>query len=482
MTAQIDALKDERVELQKKIEAQMNSAKGSEIGQKRDALQQLRAKKGTLIDEKKAIRSKLDVMRNQADKLSKDRKDTRANVRFSSIQEIDAEIQRLQRRQETTSMSLQEEKKLIKEIDALQASKKLVADLKTKETNLEDVKEQRKLISAQIADKDKEIDAIQKEIDQLQEIIKNMSDKEMDKRDGMKALFAERDELRKMVDKKLKERDACRAEFREKNNAWFNYQRALKAQKKLQYEEEKKKKEEEKAEWERKKLEEELKKTPYEEEMALCDYLADYLTRTYLGEGGSEKHSIETKDEVVAVKDDPFAGFKAVGKKADNEEEDYFGKGKGKKKRNRKKEKTNTGPFTLNVDTFEQFGLLNLNPPTSVDQVEKSVQDLRAKKKWFSEQPRGSVPTATEIRKANERSAAKLKSKGITAAASSLEKSNKQAGDANFSLDDFAPLGAVAATATPASINATWGQKLGDAVADDEVTPAVEQETTQEDA
>ena len=101
------------------------------------------------------------------------------------------------------------------------------------------------------------------------------------------------------------------------------------------------------------------------------------------------------------------------------------------------------------MDTFEQFGLLSLNPPTSVDQVSKSVDELRAKKKWYSEQPRGSVPTATEIRKANEKSAAKLKGKD------DASPSKPKKGAANFSADDFVPLGAAA---TSASINATWGQ------------------------
>ena len=37
----------------------------------------------------------------------------------------------------------------------------------------------------------------------------------------------------------------------------------------------------------------ELAKTPYEEEMALCDYLADYLARTYLVDAAAEKRERE---------------------------------------------------------------------------------------------------------------------------------------------------------------------------------------------
>lgn len=300
-----------------------------------------------------------------------------------------------------------------------------------------------------------------------------MSEKETDKRDSMKALFTQRDAFRQQVNDILAEKDACRDVYREKNNAWYNYQRGIRAQKKMAYEEEKKKREAEKEEWLKKKEEEELKKIPYEEEMALCDYLADYLTRTYLTKGANiEKHSVIKKEEVIAVKEDPFAGMVAVSKKSDGEE--YFGKGKGKKKRNRNKDKSTAGPFTLNMDTFDQFGLLNLNPPTSIDQVETSVEELRAKKTWFSEQPRGSVPTATEIRKANEKAAAKLKSKD---AASSAPKPKKD--DANFDLssDDFVPLSASTASA---SINATWGQKSDEA--GDEAPAATEEASPTEDA
>ena len=471
LTAKVEALKEERVALQQAIDATMASDRISEIGQKREEAAGLRHKKQQLIDEKRAIRARLDAMRSQQDKLAKDRKDTKASVRFSNVQDIEKELKRLQRLQETTSMSLTEEKKLIKEMDALQASKKLVADLQVKESSIEDTKEARKLISAEIAAKDKEIDAVQTQIDALSEEIRKMSDKETDKRDSMKALFAQRDDLRKQVNEILAEKDAARDAFREKNNAWYNYQRAIRAQKKIQFEEEKKKREAEKEEWLKKKEEEELKKIPYEEEMALCDYLADYLTRTYLTkEDATEKHSVVKKEEIIAVKDDPFVGMVAVGKK--EEEEEYFGKGKGKKKKKSKKDKATAGPFTLNVDTFEQFGLLSLNPPTSIDQVEKSVADLRAKKIWYSEQPRGSVPTATEIRKANEKAAAKVKSNDDTPAP------KPKKGDANFSLssDDFAPL---SASTGSASINATWGQKTEDAAGE---APAAEEETPAEEA
>lgn len=457
LTAALDKLKEERQAIQAKIDETLDKNKNTGIGKERDELQKLRSSKNALIEEKKAIRAKLDQARNEADKIMKDRKDARSNIRFTNVEEIDAEIAKLHRKQETTTMSLTEEKKLIKEIDALKNSKKFVATLKDKETAMDDVKAQRKTIQELIAAKDKEIDGFAKQIEDKMIVIKSMNEKDSEKRDKLQGWFKERDELRQKFSDKLKEKDALRADFREKNNAWYNFQRALRAQKKMQYEEEKKKREEEHQAYLKKIEEEEAKKIPYEEEQALCDYLADYLTNTYLSDKSGQQGDEKKKDEVVAVKEDPFAGFKPVTKKSEDE---YFGKGKGKKKRdraNKKQDKKDVGPFTLSVDTFEQFGLIGLNPPTALDQVETSVKDLREKKEWYSKQPRGSVPTAHEIRKANERAAEKLRQNGNTAEkAQAAAAAPKAKGKFALSNDDFAPLpGSNASSNAPVSL---WGK------------------------
>ncbi len=454
-----EKLKEERKTVQDTIEGSFSKGKGSELGKQRDALKALRDKKGALINEKKAIKAQLDSLKAVGDKLVKDRNDQRSSVKFSSPEEIDKEIAKLQRRQETTSMSLTDEKKLIKEMDALKASKSKIKDLKSTETDMEDIKRKRKEISDSIAAKDKEIDAITKEIDASQAIIKESSDKDTEKRAALDSLFKKRDELKQAIADLLKEKDAVRDEFREKNNAWYSFQRAIKAQKKIQYEEEKKKREDEKAAYLAKIEEEEAKKIPYEEEQALCDYLADYLERTYIKGGEDDGPKVVAKkEEIIAVKEDPFAGLKPVSKKG--EEEEYFGKGKGKKKRQRAPKKAEgAGPFTLNVDSFEQFGMIGLNPPTSRSEVETTIKELRERKEWYKEQPRGSVPTAKDIRKQNEKAAAKLRQDGNGASTTVVA-----ARGGKFDLtstDEFVPLGKGASNAVDAS---SWGQKQAAAV------------------
>ena len=94
-----------------------------------------------------------------------------------------------------------------------------------------------------------------------------------------------------------------------------------------------------------------------------------------------------------------------------------------------------------------------MNPPTALAQVEGAVKELREKKEWYSKQPRGSVPTATDIRKANEKTANKLRQNGSGTGAAA-----PKGGKFALSTDDFAPLpGANSGANAPVSL---WGKPV----------------------
>jgi uncharacterized coiled-coil DUF342 family protein len=489
LTDAIDALKDARAKTQEKIELTMSTSESkSETQVARTKLNELKAAKNALINEKKVMKDQLDSASNENDKLLNEKKAARSNMRFGSVEEIDKEIKALQHKQETTSMSLNEEKKLLKDIEGLKVSKRFVDGLKSTDASILDVKEQKKIIKQKIAAKDKEIDEYSKQIKDITETLKSLNEKDTSKKDAIGVLFKERDELRKEMTAKIAEKDAVRAAFREKNDAFYLNQRAVRRQKQLQYEEEKRKRDEADAEYQAKIEAEEAKKIPYEEEQGLCEFLANYLERTYLSTE-EEKGEETKKPDTVEVKDDPFAGMKAVGK---NDEEEYFGKGKGKKKRVRqgKKQDSIASTFTLSVDTFEQFGMIQMTPPISIDEVADSVKALREKKEWYKNQPRGSVPTATEIRKA---AAAKLRQEenGNTGGAGGGKANNNKGrggkGNNNsnpkkdspafaLSNDDFVPLGAgtAASSTTTFPIYSTWGKGSSTqaTISDEAPTPA----------
>ncbi|KAL9187943.1 hypothetical protein ACHAXT_006321 [Thalassiosira profunda] len=463
--AAIEDLRAQRKTLQSKIDSAFgkDKNKNSPLGKERDVLNKLKNRKGLMIEQKRQIRTRLEIIKADADRLIGQQKNARSGMKFTNLADINQEINRLQRKQETVSMSLADEKKLIKEIEALQASRRTAEEISTKQGSLDDIKQDRKVIQADLTAKDKEIDAIQKEIDAQSKVVKDLYDKQSSERGQVDDLFKQRDALKADMDAQYKLKSEVHLAFREKTNDWYQCQRAIKAQRQLQYEEEKKKREEEKKAWLKKKEEEELAKTPYEEEMALCDYLADYLTKTYLTDAAEEAEKKakaaeeKAKADVVAVKDDPFAGFAAMSKKKDDDEDNYFSKGKkgkgGGKKGNKSKKASKSATFSVSLDLFEQFGMISLSPPTSLEGVSASVEELKAKKKWYSEQPRGSVPTARDIRKANE-----AKSKGGSngkAKGGGGKASGKKGNNFDISNDsEFAPLGAGAASSGASG----WGK------------------------
>lgn len=470
--AEIESIRADRKALQNKIDAVIGGnkqQKNSPLGRERDALNKLKNRKGLMVEQKRHIRTRLENIKADSDRLNDQTKNTRSGMKFTTVVDIEKEISRLRFKQETSSMSLADEKRLIREIETLQASKRTAEELQSKKSSLESIKEDRKTVQAELNAKSNEIDAIQKEIDAQSKVVQDVLDKQSSKRDTVDDLIKQREDLKAKMDEMFKEKSELRIQFHEKTNDWYNNQRAIKAQKQMEYETEKKRREEQKAEWLKKVEEEELAKTPYEEEMALCDYLANFLTKTYLADAQQDTEKVKaaeerSKSDVVAVKDDPFAGFKAVNKKSDDVI--YFGKAKGAKSSKPKPKKASKPvAFSINLDLFDQFGMLSLNPPTSLEAVSASVEELKSKKQWYSKQPRGSVPTARDIRKANEEAGAKLrsgsssnknisnKSKGAT--------SGKNKGNFDITTDEFVPLGIVS-EAVGGATTANWGKSEED--------------------
>jgi len=66
------------------------------------------------------MRARTDLTKKAADSLLNDRKATRSNVRSNDVESVEKKIKNLMISQKNISMSLNEEKRFIKEIDTLQ--------------------------------------------------------------------------------------------------------------------------------------------------------------------------------------------------------------------------------------------------------------------------------------------------------------------------------------------------------------------------
>merc|ERR1712226_965626 len=244
------------------------------------------------------------------------------------------------------------------------------------DANLEDYRGQEKVIKSDLTAKDAEIDLVQKLINEKSSALSALGDHDSQLRKNRNALIKERDAIKVQINEKKSERSSMKKLFREANDRWHDYKRAFRAQRKLKAEEDKKKNEEEKLARQQELEEEELRKAPYEEEMILCDYLINYLSRTYLTNTKNELSATKNND-VIFLKDGPFSGIKPV----KNKSNDVFFRSSKEKKKSRPRSSKRRTPtiLSLNFDSFEQFGLLNLAPPRSNDMVEKSIMELREK-------------------------------------------------------------------------------------------------------
>merc|ERR1711957_805411 len=113
-----------------------------------------------------------------------------------------AELKRLQ---ETTSMSLSQEKKLLKEMKVLKASKKQVSKLSAFSNNIGSQKDDLKSVQEEARAKNKQLDDVSARINTQLAILDSLKEKDKGSRDQIPTLIAERDAVRDTMTEKKSE-------------------------------------------------------------------------------------------------------------------------------------------------------------------------------------------------------------------------------------------------------------------------------------
>lgn len=350
----------------------------------------------------------------------------RAELKYTSPDEIDKRIAELEIKQSTTSMSLKDEKILLKEIDQLKQSKKLVTHLAANNDSIFSERKNSQLISEQLSSKNAELDILKKKIEEQKEILETLNEANSERRAVLPALFKDKDALRKEKQAKVEAIKSLRADFRGLENEFRTTRRETslvitslfklsdcmlfsgahqREVRRVRNEARKTEDEARRAELEKRlkeSEEEELKRVPYEEEMDLCAYLANYLQTTYC----KNVSEADTKTEDSATTGE-FEGLVLSGKNAGKDHEDDYlslNRSTGKKKGRGKKRggmKVNE-KIMLVPETIEIFALLGLEPPSTVSGVIDTVKSLKEKQKWFATLERGALPSIRDKQKAEE--------------------------------------------------------------------------------
>jgi len=383
------------------------------------AMEAIKQRKIRVRGEFDELKRQKDAIENLIKQAQNDRNSNRAQMRFNNVNDIEKEIRKLEQIQSTTSMKLADEKKLLKDIAQLNESKKVVQLLATTEQSITDKRKSKKEL-------DTAMDAKKKELDKIYEESRLQYDK-------MNVVSAKRKEVSNLLNEKKKyktEIDALWTVFKEQDKEFKNYQNALRAVKR---EQQKKEEEARKAEEEARKAEieaEEAKKIPYEEEMALCQVLSNYLEKNYLNTGDAQTAKEQAPEGEATL--DGLTSFKR-----DDSDFMVFGGGKKKGKNGKKKDKASKkDTIILTMDMLNDFNMLQIEAPTTISTVPTVIEALKAKKVWYSEQPR---PEKKEVKSGESENKTEEKKK------SKKEKKSYNADEVDFpTLAGFVPQSTVA--------------------------------------
>jgi len=372
-----------------------SAGKDDGVAEARTKLKELKGKRETLMAQRTAIYGARDAARETRDAKMSEMKDLKSQTKYKSAAEIDRKIKALETAQTTTSMTLAKEKETLKEIGELKKQRSVVAQTESVAAELDGGKAGGADNGVAIKDLNEQLAAIKAEMDKHSEFLNKLAEKSKDS--AFPALMKEKDALKAVKAEKVAAMQKLWDDFKEDNKVWKENQAAWDSYKKVRAAAAGKEYEARKVEKAAARAAELAKKTPYEEEMALCDYLVNYLSTTFLGAG--EKAAKE-EPAAAAQLTGEFAGM-TLNKGNKGGDEDYIaatGK-KGPKKGNNKKAVAGTkrGKIVIFPETLESFGLLKMEPPLTVEAVAATVAALAAKKAAFAAMPRGATVSIAEM-------------------------------------------------------------------------------------
>ena len=402
---EIESIKMKRGKILKTIKARQSGGAGfrEEKDKARKVMGALVKTKNGIMDERKVLFAQRDAIRASTDRLKEASRNMKGELgRFTSVQDIDNKIQQLHHRQNTTNMSLSEEKDLIKQIDQLTGMKKTVDAFARHNDKLRKEADSGKGLSTLISEKNKALKEIGEKIVQAKKDIEAIERRQSSAQADVSPLREELDKLKQEQDKKIALIKEKRKNWRVVNDEYYEYVQELRKVKAIIRKKEDEAYQKEKEE-RRKEIEAELAtQKPWLEELALCDVLIKYLTGLLPKESSTVASAGATQKKANGRLADSFAGMKMMKKKG--EEEDYFGAQTmtGKKKRKNRKKMAKKAmrdkDLVHTFDTLQNFQYLksksgiDLFPPSCTEDIPDMIELLKKCHDYFDTLPRAVKP------------------------------------------------------------------------------------------
>jgi len=350
------------------------------------------------------------------------------SLKVKDVGEVDRKITELEMHMQRNVNDLKEEKDILRKIQALKVTRRKFIEMKAAAGNTATTSQGESLpvLKEKLKTEKSGADSFRKAIEVLDKQLDALKAQNSEAETNSTKLKESYTKVSEKMKKIFEEKREVIKKWSADNDAYYEQMRNVRKQRdeerKLQEEEYEKKREEE----ERLQEEEEMKKKPWEEEIALCDFLVQYL------EGLQGKNKIvrepvvESKAPPVAPakKDSSLEGLTAVGKKT-AEEENFLMMGGGKKKSNNKNKtkKDTSGRLTHSLDLLGSFSLLGLAAPVKLDEVPASIIELQEKKAYYDVLPRGPKKSAASKNEESDSKPAKSNKKKTGGKAPSVDNS-----------------------------------------------------------
>lgn len=316
-------------------------------------------------------------------------KDLKANMKFTSVEQIDEAIAQLEHRVQHSSLTLNEEKRVLEDIRALTKSRAAVGVYSGKLEALAQDDSSRGELSSSLKSLDEELGNIRAQEDVLRAQLAALREKEAESGSDYPALLQERGECRevcKAAYEKIKDlraaHDAVWQEFKEAEKVWRVQAAADRAVQQAEWAEERKRRDAERAARAAENAPE-----PFDKEITTCEQLAAYLQRFQVSANGAAGGQ-EASAEVAEVE-----GMRVLKKAADEDSADAWLLGKGGKKGKGKGKRAGGGgggekeakaeKLVHSLDILSAFATLSLAVPTSAAAAPALVAEVEAKKEHF---------------------------------------------------------------------------------------------------
>ena len=314
-----------------------------------------------------------------------EQKTARARVSYKNVEEVDREIQRLEKQVDAGTMKLVDEKKALAEISSLRKQRKGFAGFEEAQKGIDDVK-------AQISELRKSLDNPEAKAlsDKYTEITKELDDIKAEQDEAYKSLSSLRDERTKLHSEQQEKYAAMRDikdQFHKARLAYRDYEQEQWRQRQERQKAERDAYQKEKRRKIADKKLEEASEPAYMDEILTAEGLIRYFdpsapaaSKTLRGPSGFAAEAQRTID------DSAMKGTK-VSKKDEREDTYFMGTGGKKGKKSRKANGTSSpapltpteGKFNLSIGVIEELAKVNVEPPMNQSGVPLVIDKLKEK-------------------------------------------------------------------------------------------------------